>query len=212
MTRKIAYLAFIVVFAAASGCAVERHYVYDPGRTAVVGTMVGAPTGAALGAIIGAAVGDPATGAWAGAATGAVAGLVGGFLYAEHLNRVSRTGPVAAQAHAYSPAQGSLVTIDRVDVVPTRVRPGEQTRVAISYTILTPENATLPVTVVREIRRNDIALAPAYQVRYLNNNGSYIDEVPLSIPRDALPGEYTVSTRVITERGSAERNVPLTIG
>ncbi len=206
MPRKILAVALVIVFGVAlAGCATESGY-YDPGRSAGAGALGGAAVGAALGSIIGVAAGSPATGAWVGAAAGGVLGGVGGYLYAEHRNSEARSAAVAAQAYNYTPAQGNVVSIDRVDVYPARIRPGQQVTLAMNYTILTPSNASVPVTLTRDVSWGGNPVGSPYQTQATNYNGSYVDQVAYTIPRNVAPGTYTVTSRVISPYGSAERN------
>ena len=95
----------------------------------------------------------PATGAWVGAAAGGVLGGVGGYLYAEHRNSEIRSSQAAAQANNYQ-GQGNVVSVDNVSASPSTVRPGQQVNLGMTYTILTPANTPVSVTLVREIRFN----------------------------------------------------------
>ena len=123
MVRKSLLVGLICIFIGSlAGCATNG--TYDPGRSAGAGALGGAATGAAIGSIVGAATGHAGTGAWVGAAAGGVAGAVGGYLYAEHRNSQARSSQAAAQAYNYTPAQGNVVSIDRVDVNPSTVRAG----------------------------------------------------------------------------------------
>lgn len=203
MARKILAAAMVVILGAAlAGCATNGYY--DPARSAGAGALGGAATGAALGAIIGAATGSPATGAWVGAAAGAVAGGLGGYLYAEHRNSQARSAAAAAQAYNYSPAQGTMLNIDRSDVYPGRVRPGQQVNLAMNYTILTPGNQPVSATLYREVRLGGTLVGQPYQTQVTNYNGSYADQVAYRMPSNATPGTYTVVSRLVTGYGSRE--------
>lgn len=205
MARKVLAIALVLIFGVAlAGCATNGYY--DPARSAGAGALGGAATGAALGSIIGVATGSPATGAWVGAAAGAVVGGVGGYLYAEHRNSQARSAATAAQAYNYTPAQGNVVNIDRVDVVPARARPGQQLNLVMNYTILTPSNTPVSATLVREVRMGGYTVGQPYQSQVSNYNGSYVDQVAYNLPRNASPGTYTVTSRVNSGYGSAVRD------
>jgi hypothetical protein len=179
---------------------------YSPGGSAAAGTLGGAAVGAALGSIIGAAAGSPATGAWVGAAAGGVLGGVGSYLYAQHKNNEIRSQAMAAQAYSYTPTMGTVVAIDRADVIPGRVRAGQQVNMVLDYTILTPYNTPVDVTLRRDLSYAGNPIGQSNTSRATNVNGSYQDQVALTIPGNAAPGTYTVTSRVITSVGSAERN------
>ena len=151
MTRKwLAIAGVVLLVVSLAGCVTDSGY-YDPARSAGAGALGGAATGAAIGSIIGAATGNAATGAWVGAAAGGVLGGVGGALYASHRNSEIRSAQAAAQANNYQ-GQGNVVSVDNVTASPSTVRPGQQVNLGMNYTILTPDNTPVSVTLVREIR------------------------------------------------------------
>jgi hypothetical protein len=211
MTRKLVALALILVFSISlAGCAGEGGY-YSPERSAGAGALGGAATGAAIGAIIGAATGAPATGAWVGAAAGGVLGGVGGYLYAEHRNSEIRSSQAAAQAYNYQPSQGNMVRIDSADANPATVSPGQQVNMAMTYTILSPSNTPVSVTLVREVRYGGNLLGQPYQTTVSNANGTFSDNVAYSLPSNAAPGSYTVTSRVTSSYGADQRDAYLTV-
>jgi hypothetical protein len=192
-----------------SGCATNGSY--DPGRSAGAGALGGAATGAAIGSIVGAATGHAGTGAWVGAAAGAGAGGVGGYLYAEHRNSHARSSQAAAQAYNYTPTQGNVVSIDRVDVNPSTVRPGQQVQLGMTYTILTPDNQPVAVTLVREVRFGGSTVGQPYQTTVNNANGTYTDQVAYTLPGNATRGTYTVTSRITSAYGNSQRDGSFTV-
>jgi hypothetical protein len=205
MVRKSLVAALICILVGSlAGCATNGYY--DPARSAGAGALGGAATGAAVGSIVGAATGSPATGAWVGAASGGVLGAVGGYLYAEHRNSQTRSAQAAAQSHNYTPAQGNVVSIDRVDVTPSRVRAGQQVQLGMTYTILTPDNRPVAVTLVREVRLGGTMVGQPYQTTVNNTSGTYSDQVAYALPGNATPGTYTVTSRINSNYGSAQRD------
>jgi len=210
MTRKwlaIAGVVFLVVSLA--GCVTDSGY-YDPARSAGAGALGGAATGAAIGSIIGAATGHAATGAWVGAAAGGVLGGVGGAVYAAHRNSEIRSSQAAAQAYNYQ-GQGNVVSVDSANASPSTVRPGQQVNMGMNYTILTPANAPVSVTLMREVRYNGQMVGSPYQTTVTNSNGSYTDNVSYALPSNATPGTYTVTSRVQSSYGSAQRDASFTV-
>lgn len=204
LKRLIAAGVILVFGLSLFGCATESGY-YDTGRSAGVGALGGAATGAALGSIIGAATGSPATGAWVGAATGAIVGGVGAYLYAEHRNSQMRSAQAAARTYNYSPTQGNLVQIDQAYANPASARPGQTITLAMAYTILTPDNAPVPVTITREVRKDGQMVGQPYSTQVTNTNGSFTDTVNYVIPQNAPRGTYAVTNRVTSSAGTAER-------
>jgi hypothetical protein len=204
MRNVLAVFLIVVMGFTLFGCATEGGY-YDTGRSAGVGALGGAATGAALGSIIGAATGSPATGAWVGAATGAVVGGLGGYLYAEHRNSLVRSRQAAAQTYNYSPSQGNLVQIDQAYASPASARPGQQITLAMGYTVLTPDNTPTQLTISREVRKDGQMVGQPYSTQVNNQNGSFTDQVNYAIPQNAPRGTYTVTNRVVSSVGTAER-------
>jgi hypothetical protein len=210
MARKALVAALICIFIGSlAGCATNGSY--DPGRSAGAGALGGAATGAAVGSIVGAATGHAGTGAWVGAAAGGVLGAVGGYLYAEHRNSQARSSQAAAQAYNYTPAQGNVVSIDRVEANPSTVRPGQQVQLGMTYTILTPDNQPAAVTLVREVRFGGSTLGQPYQTTVNNANGTYTDQVAYSLPGNATPGTYTVISRINSAYGNSQRDGSFTV-
>jgi hypothetical protein len=210
MTRKLLAMALVVVFAVSlAGCVTEGGY-YSPERSAGAGALGGAATGAAIGSIIGAATGSAATGAWIGAAAGGVLGGVGGYLYAEHRNSEIRSSQAAAQAYNYQ-GQGNVVSVDNATASPSTVRPGQQVNLGMNYTILTPGNTPVSVTLMREIRFNGQMVGSPYQTTVTNSNGSYTDNVSYALPNNATRGTYTVTSRVMSSYGTSQRDAYFTV-
>jgi hypothetical protein len=211
MSRKILTLAMVVIFGLSLvGCQSESGY-YDPGRSAGAGALGGAATGAALGAIIGAATGSPATGAWIGAASGALVGGVGAYLYAQHKNNEINDQRAAAAAYNYQPSQGNVVNIDQAYADPAVVTPGQQVNLGMQYTILTPANTPVSLTLVREVRYQGQMLGQPYQTTVTNANGSFSDSVAYSLPRNTSPGNYTVTSRLLSSYGSSQKEAYFTV-
>lgn len=210
MTRKCLAIAGVVLLVVSlAGCVTESGY-YDPYRSAGAGALGGAATGAAIGSIIGAATGNPATGAWVGAAAGGVLGGVGAALYASHRNSEIRSSQSAAQAYNYQ-GQGNVVSVDNVTASPSTVRPGQQVNLGMNYTILTPDNAPTSVTLVREIRYGGSPVGSPYQTTVTNANGSFNDNVSYSLPNNASPGVYTVTSRVTSSYGTSQKDASFTV-
>ena len=210
MNRKcLAIACAVLLVVSLAGCVTESGY-YDPYRSAGAGALGGAATGAAIGSIIGAATGNPATGAWVGAAAGGVLGGVGAALYASHRNSEMRSSQAAAQAYNYQ-GQGNVVSVDSVTASPSTVRPGQQVNLGMNYTILTPDNAPTSVTLVREIRYGGSPVGSPYQTTVSNANGSFNDNVSYSLPNNATPGVYTVTSRVMSSYGTSQKDTSFSV-
>jgi hypothetical protein len=205
----LAIAGVVLLVVSLAGCVTESGY-YDPYRSAGAGALGGAATGAAIGSIIGAATGNPATGAWVGAAAGGVIGGVGAALYASHRNSEMRSSQAAAQAYNYQ-GQGNVVNVDNVTASPSTVRPGQQVNLGMDYTILTPNNAPTSVTLVREIRYGGSPVGSPYQTTVSNANGSFNDNVSYSLPGNATPGVYTVTSRVMSSYGTSQKDTSFSV-
>jgi hypothetical protein len=205
----LAIAGVVLLVVSLAGCVTESGY-YDPYRSAGAGALGGAATGAAIGSIIGAATGNPATGAWVGAAAGGVLGGVGAALYASHRNSEMRSSQAAAQAYNYQ-GQGNVVSVDNVTASPSTVRPGQQVNLGMNYTILTPANSPVSVTLVREIRYGGSPVGSPYQTTVTNANGSFNDNVSYSLPSNATPGVYTVTSRVMSSYGTSQKDTSFSV-
>ena len=210
MTRKCLAIASVVLLVVSlAGCVTESGY-YDPARSAGAGALGGAATGAAIGSIIGAASGHAGTGAWIGAAAGGVLGGVGGALYASHRNSEIRSSQAAAQAYNYQ-GQGNVISVDNVTASPGMARPGQQIMLGADYTILTPDNQPVSATLVREIRYQGNMVGSPYQTQVTNSNGGFNDTVTYALPNNATPGVYTVTTRLMSNYGTSQREASFSV-
>lgn len=208
MLRRILALAMAVMFTLTlASCMTESGY-YSPEASAGAGALGGAATGAAIGSIIGAATGAPATGAWVGAAAGGLLGGVGGYLYAQHRNSQISSSRAAA---TYTPSQGNMVTVDWAAASPSVISGGQQVNLTMSYTVMSPGNYATSATLVREIHYGGQLVGQPYQNTVSNYNGTYSDSVAYALPSNAAPGTYTVTSRVVTAYGSAQRDSYFTV-
>ncbi|MCX5892163.1 MAG: hypothetical protein NTW80_04180 [Deltaproteobacteria bacterium] len=199
MSRKILALAMVVIFSLSLVSCMEESGYYSPERSAGAGALGGAATG------------SPATGAWIGAAAGGLVGGVGGYLYAQHKNNAIRDQQAAAAANNYQPSQGNVVNIDQAYADPAVVSPGQQVNLGMQYTILTPDNAPASLTLVREVRYQGQLLGQPYQTTVTNANGTFSDSVAYSLPSNASPGNYTVTSRLSSSYGTSQKEASFTV-
>src|SRR5512147_1051530 len=112
-------------------------------------TAMGAGAGVAAGALLGGLIGRNATGVVVG---GLLGGLAGGAI-GQYLDRQDRTRAQAAAATGYTPAQGDLVRVEKVQVTPDPVRAGGTVNLLVTYTVLLPQaDRTVAVRETREVR------------------------------------------------------------
>ncbi len=150
------------------GCATESGY-YDPGqvrRGRRLGRGGHGRGSSALSSARPPATPPPAPG-WArppGASWVAWAAA----LYAAHRNSEIRSAQAAAQANNYQ-GQGTVVNVDNVMASPTVARPGQPIKLGMTYTILTPANTPVSVTLVREVRYQGQMVGSPYQTTVSNS-------------------------------------------
>jgi hypothetical protein len=135
---------------------------------------------------------------------------VGGALYASHRNSEIRSAQAAAQARGYQ-GQGYVVSVDNVVASPSMASPGQPIMLTVDYTILTPENAPVSATLVREIRYQGNPVGSPHQTTVTNTNGGYQDNVTYALPNNAAPGVYTVVTRLMSNYGNSQREVSFSV-
>ena len=135
---------------------------------------------------------------------------MGAALYASHRNSEMRSAQSAAQAYNYQ-GQGNVVSVDNVTASPSTVRPGQQVNLGMNYTILTPDNAPVSVTLTREIRYGGNLVGSPYQTTVSNANGSFNDNVSYSMPSNATPGVYTVTSRVMSSYGTSQKDTSFSV-
>jgi hypothetical protein len=155
-----------------------------------------------VGAGIGGALGGQ-QGAFIGSALGALVGLIAGAAVGQDFeNRRQRTRPQALQTNAYQPAQGQLLAVSGLQVVPTLVKPGDTVQVTVTYDVLAPEpNRPIPITETWIFKHNTTPLRTISRPEEFKDQGGYASTYTFAITKDALPGEYqamvTVSNRVL---------------
>ncbi len=113
--------------------------------------------------------------------------------------RLSREEAVAK--YNYCPTGGCVVRLERVDLKPSTVPRGKSVSLTTTYTILTPEQVAIPVTITREIYYRGKSLGRTKSVDSRNLNGTYSQEIDFSLPANAEPGLYTLVTKVSTGYG-----------
>ncbi|AEB10426.1 glycine zipper domain-containing protein [Desulfobacca acetoxidans] len=210
MKRQLLIYTLVVLFViTGAGCATNGHY--DPARSTGAGALGGAAVGSALGSIIGAATGSAGTGAWVGAATGAIVGGVGGFLYAKHKESQTRDAQMAAETYNYSPGRGDIVSIENVELKPSRVKAGDTINLSATYTLLSGSGQPNNVTLIREVQSGSQRVLNPDQVRLTKPNGTFVDQVSLAIPKEFPRGDYSVVTKVLTDRAMDERASSFTV-
>ena len=117
----------------------------------------------------------------------------------------------AISHYSYCPSGGCVVRLEGVELKPARPRKGDTIAMTTSYTILTPEEIAVPVTISHEIFYQGKSLGQVKSMDTRHYNGSWDRQTDFSLPANARPGTYTLVTRVTTGYGSDEKKVEFTV-
>ena len=184
MYRKIISVAVILMFLTGIfGCASipEEH------KGAATGAGIGAATGAIAGALLG-SKGAKTEMAVVGGLLGALAGgAIGHYAYDQ-----KRTKEETAQKYNYKPSEGTLIRIEDVSVSPSVAKPGDKVEMKMTYAVLgVGSGKELEISETREIRyQGEMYGKP--QVSVSRSDGTYSSSIPLTMPKDAQKGKYSV--------------------
>ena len=199
MYRKIISVAVILMFLTGIfGCASipEEH------KGAATGAGIGAATGAVAGALLG-SKGAKTEMAVVGGLLGALAGgAIGHYAYDQ-----KRTKEETAQKYNYKPSEGTLIRIEDVSVSPSVAKPGDKVEMKMTYAVLgVAANKELEISEIREIRyQGELYGKPEIQVS--RNDGTYSSSIPLTLPKDAKKGKYSVTMTVKGASASDSKEV-----
>jgi len=189
-TAAVHGLCFLILVQTLSGCA----GMTDQQKSTATGAGAGAVLGAAIGALAGGK--NPAVGAAVGAAAGAVAGGLIGWKIGEYRAQKLKSAQQAAASHDYSPQQGIVAKIENTAATPQQLKPGDEIVLRTEYTVMTPpDKGPVKVKEVRTVLFNNQELVRLMKESDLSA-GTYASEHPLTLPRDAAEGSYTVKTTV----------------
>jgi hypothetical protein len=167
---------------------------------------LGGALGAGAGAIIGNQSGHALEGALIGGALGAVTGLI---VHDIKVKR-ARTQAETAQVYNYQPTQGEMLTLERTEVLPPSVRPGEEIAATIQYALL----GTGPGTQVGEQRtlmQGDRTVADISTQNFTRQDGTWVSTLPFRLPGNLQPGQYSIVTTVRTSRSAISGRANFTV-
>jgi Glycine zipper len=167
-------------------------------------TATGAGVGAAGGAVVGGLAGGT-KGAIIGGLVGALAGgAIGNYVERQESalpQTVSTPAPPATPATSapsatVPPRDGAVVVrVDQVQAQPSVLRAGDTVNLNATYTVLTPSGQLTTVRETREVRLNgELVANPALDVA--RQSGTYSSALPITLPANARPGRYEVTTTV----------------
>ena len=183
---------FVSIF---SGCASQ-----GPAMREHRGTAVGAGTGAVGGAVVGGLLGGK-RGAVVGGLLGALTGGLVGNYYDEREKSLAETRRGYTE---YSASKGTRVKIERLRTHPPAVAPGDTVEIQLTYAVLTPrEDVLVPIRENREILFNGSKVGEA-SVDIEREGGTWRSVVPITLPGDARPGNYSVVASVESRGGGKD--------
>ena len=117
----------------------------------------------------------------------------------------------AVARYNYCPTGGCVIRLEDVTINRNKAVPGDTLTLTTTYTILTPENVPIPLTISRELLHGDKSLGRVQAINSNNKNGTYVQNINFTLPADAAPGAYTVVTRVSTGYGMDEKRLQFTV-
>jgi hypothetical protein len=131
----------------------------------------------------------------------------GGFVWSRFQTQKIEERETAVAKHNYCPTGGCLIRLDEVELKPVKVFRGDTLSLTTKFTILTPENVPIPITISRELVYKEKSLGRVKAMNSNNKNGTYLQTMNFTIPADAEPGVYTLITRVSTGFGMGEKSL-----
>lgn len=124
-----------------------------------------------------------------------------GIVWNQFQTQQTQEREAAIARHNYCPTGGCVIRLEDVTLHPVEASPGATLTLTTKYTILTPENLPIPVTISREVMFQGKSLGRVKAMDANVSNGTYDQDINFTLPADATPGVYTVVTRVSTGYG-----------
>ncbi|MCK5863486.1 MAG: hypothetical protein KAH38_13430 [Candidatus Hydrogenedentes bacterium] len=166
--------------------------------------------GAGLGAVAGGIIGAQSGHALEGAAIGGVIGGVGGLIAHDIKARRMRSKAETETAYNYTPVQGEMLTLERTEVLPATVRPGEMADASIQYALLGAA-AGIQVSEQRSLKQGDRMIADISTHNFTRDDGTWVSSQPIRLPSNLNPGQYTIVTTVRTSRSAISSQAQFTV-
>ncbi len=167
---------------------------------------LGAGTGAIAGGIIGHQSGRAVEGAVIGGLVGGAAGLIAHDIKV----RRARTRAETEAEYNYTPAQGEMLTLERSEVLPQSVRPGEMADASIQYALL-GTGGGVEVSEQRSLMRGERMIADVSTHSFRREDGTWVSSQPFRLPSNLDPGQYTIVTTVRTARSAISSQAQFTV-
>ena len=184
------------------GCAAIEEQVKAHPETALgagIGTAAGMLTG---GLIFGSAAGT-LLGGLVGGLTG---GVIGNVIEARTQDRAA-----TSQQYHYSPAQGTMVKIEAVEVHPTQIRPGDTINLNMRFAVLV-RNAqqAIQVSERRQVFFNSSVVGDS-TLQAQRMGGTWTSSQPLTLPANTASGSYRVVMSVTADGTESIQQTTFTV-
>lgn len=195
-------LCIMMIVVSTLSCAEFEQKVRDNPKTAI-----GAAAGTAGGLLLGGLIFRSTTGALLG---GLLGGLAGGVI-GDAMESQKREYASTAKAYNYTPAEGTVVRIEKVEALPSTVKPGDTVQLVTHYALLTPDpTRAVSVTERREITKaGQMVGNPVLTVD--RTGGTWASSIPLTLPANAATGVYHVNMAVRTNGSLASKATTFTV-
>lgn len=130
-----------------------------------------------------------------------------GITWTRYQTEKQQTREEAVARQNYCPTGGCVIRLDDLQLSPQKAAPGSTLTLTTTYTIITPENVDIPITISRELFVAGKSLGRVTAMNANNKNGTYIQTLDFTLPKDAVPGRYTLVTRISTGFGQDEKRL-----
>jgi hypothetical protein len=129
----------------------------------------------------------------------------GGYGGSREASRLGREDLIAREG--YCPTGGCVLRLEQVQVLPPTARGGDHLSLVATYSVLTPEQIALPITITREIFFQGKSLGRTKSTETRQLNGTWSQEMDFKLPANASPGTYTLFTKVSTGYSQEQKTV-----
>ncbi|GEM_PF-483459 len=195
-------LCLFLVAAGTLGCAAIEEQVKAHPETAI-GTGIGTAAGMLTGGLIFGSAAGTLLGGLVGGLTG---GVIGNVIEARTQDRAA-----TSQQYNYSPAQGTMVRIEAVEVHPTQIRPGDTINLNMRFAVLA-RNAqqTIQVSERRQVFLNSSVVGDS-TLQAQRMGGTWTSSQPLTLPANAASGSYRVVMSVTADGTESTQQTTFTV-
>lgn len=187
-------LAFVMVLA--MGC-----------QTVPRGAGLGGVLGAGTGAIIGAQSGH----AGEGAAIGAVVGAATGAIASDIRARRTKSAQETAQTYEYEPAQGEVLKLESVSVLPSQVKRGDMIEASIQYALLGTGESGVGVRESRTLMQGGQVVAEIGTKSFTRQDGTWVSVAQFKALDHLELGEVSVLQVIETNQSRISGTAKFTV-